>query len=205
MKTSFQTVIDNAFIIKRECTKHSKEFKYNIVKRPIMVDDFFRIAPLTDIKDDYRVLQQIFSLNRFASDYCMKKYNSPMMEVTLNSAYITHLYLDGNDVPIPINREKLLEIHKFLADENLYKTDYGKDIIKDERFYKEELSDRVRIGLRIAELRKEKGLSQAKLAELTGIGSAHIARIELGRYSTGIDLLAKIAEVLEYKIDFIKK
>ena len=66
-------------------------------------------------------------------------------------------------------------------------------------------SEREGIGNRIAELRKEKGISQAKLSELTGIGSGHIARIELGKYSTGIDTLAKIAEVLEYKIDFIKK
>lgn len=66
-------------------------------------------------------------------------------------------------------------------------------------------SERVRIGKRIAELRKDKGISQAKLSELTGIGSGHIARIELGRYSAGIDTLAKIAEALEYKIDFIKK
>lgn len=66
-------------------------------------------------------------------------------------------------------------------------------------------NERERIGKRIAELRKEKGISQAKLSELTGIGSGHIARIELGKYSTGIDTLAKIAEVLGYEIDFIKK
>lgn len=67
------------------------------------------------------------------------------------------------------------------------------------------MNERERIGQRIAELRKEKGISQAKLSELTGIGSGHIARIELGKYSIGIDTLAKIAEILEYKIDFVKK
>lgn len=66
-------------------------------------------------------------------------------------------------------------------------------------------NERERIGKRIAEIRKEKGISQAKLSELTGIGSGHIARIELGKYSTGIDTLAKIAEVLGYEIDFVKK
>ena len=66
------------------------------------------------------------------------------------------------------------------------------------------MNDRERIGKRIAGLRKEKGISQAKLSELTGIGSGHIARIELGRYSVGIDTLAKIAEALGYKIDFVK-
>ena len=66
-------------------------------------------------------------------------------------------------------------------------------------------NERLRIGKRIAEIRNEKGISQAKLAELTGIDSGHIARIELGKYSTGIDILSKIAEVLNYKVDFIKR
>lgn len=67
----------------------------------------------------------------------------------------------------------------------------------------ENLNERERIGKRIAELRKQKGLSQAKLAELAGIDPGHIARIELGRYSTGIDILAKIGYALDCRIDFI--
>lgn len=65
------------------------------------------------------------------------------------------------------------------------------------------MNERERIGKRIAELRKRRGLSQAKLAELAGIDPGHIARIELGRYSTGIDILAKIGYALDYRIDFI--
>ena len=67
------------------------------------------------------------------------------------------------------------------------------------------MPDRERIGKRIAEIRKSKGLSQAKLAELTDIAPGNIARIETGRYSTGIDLLSKIADALGYKLDFIEK
>ena len=67
------------------------------------------------------------------------------------------------------------------------------------------MNDRERIGKRIAEIRKSKGLSQAKLAELTDIAPGNIARIETGRYSTGIDLLSKIADALGYKLDFIEK
>ena len=67
------------------------------------------------------------------------------------------------------------------------------------------MNDRERIGKRIAESRKSKGLSQAKLAELTDIAPGNIARIETGRYSTGIDLLSKIADALGYKLDFIEK
>lgn len=67
------------------------------------------------------------------------------------------------------------------------------------------MNERERIGKRIAEIRKSKGLSQAKLAELTCIAPGNIARIETGKYSTGIDLLSKIADALGYKLDFIEK
>lgn len=67
------------------------------------------------------------------------------------------------------------------------------------------MNDRERIGKRIAEIRKSKGVSQAKLSELTGIAPGNIVRIETGRYSTGIDLLSKIADALGYKLDFLEK
>ncbi len=67
------------------------------------------------------------------------------------------------------------------------------------------MNDRERIGKRIAELRKEKGLSQIGLSELTGIASGNIARIEKGKYSTGIDLLGKIGDALGYELDFVIK
>ena len=63
--------------------------------------------------------------------------------------------------------------------------------------------ERLRIGQRIAELRKERGLTQTQLAERCGLQQAHIARIEAGRYSVGLDTLAQIADVMGMKIDFI--
>lgn len=68
-----------------------------------------------------------------------------------------------------------------------------------------DMDDRQRIGKRIAELRAKKGLSQAQLGELSGVGPSHIGRIELGKYSVGIDTLAKIGEVLEMELDFNPK
>lgn len=63
--------------------------------------------------------------------------------------------------------------------------------------------ERLRIGRRIAEIRKERGLTQTQLAERCGLQQAHIARIEAGRYSVGLDTLAQIADVMGMKIDFI--
>ncbi len=67
------------------------------------------------------------------------------------------------------------------------------------------MTDRERIGKRIAELRKEHSYSQAKLAELTGLDGGHIARIELGRYNVGIDTLSKVADAFELMLDFTEK
>ena len=64
-------------------------------------------------------------------------------------------------------------------------------------------SERLRIGQRIAELRKEQNLTQTQLAERCGLQQAHIARIEAGRYSVGLDTLAQIADAMGMKIDFI--
>lgn len=60
------------------------------------------------------------------------------------------------------------------------------------------------IGKRIAELRKERKLSQVDLALKTGLDKGHIARIELGRYSVGLDTLQKIADALNVKIELIE-
>ena len=65
-------------------------------------------------------------------------------------------------------------------------------------------SERQRVGRRIAELRKEQNMTQAQLADRCGIAQAHIARIETGRYSVGLDTLAQIATALGRSIDFVE-
>jgi DNA-binding XRE family transcriptional regulator len=68
----------------------------------------------------------------------------------------------------------------------------------------DEIEERKRIGRRIAELRKEQNMTQAQLANRCGIAQAHIARIETGRYSVGLDTLAQIATALGRSIDFVE-
>lgn len=60
---------------------------------------------------------------------------------------------------------------------------------------------RKRIGQKIASLRKKKGMSQRDLAAATGFNPSNIARIELGRYSVGLDVLQKIAEALDAYVE----
>ena len=61
----------------------------------------------------------------------------------------------------------------------------------------------IRIGNRIKEIREERGIEARDLARLVGIDAANLSRIENGRYSVGLDILAKIATALGKKVDFV--
>ena len=62
-------------------------------------------------------------------------------------------------------------------------------------------NERVRIGTKIRELRKEKNIEAKTLAQMANIDAANLSRIEQGRYSVGIDILSKIALALGAKIE----
>ncbi|MCF0232556.1 MAG: helix-turn-helix transcriptional regulator [Enterococcus sp.] len=64
--------------------------------------------------------------------------------------------------------------------------------------------DRVRIGMRIREIREERGIEARDLARLAGIDAANLSRIENGKYSVGVDILSKIAAALGKKVDLVK-
>ncbi len=59
----------------------------------------------------------------------------------------------------------------------------------------------VRLGRRLSELRDKHGLSQTQLADMAGIGRAHLSQIENGAVATRIDTLYAIAKVLELKME----
>ena len=62
---------------------------------------------------------------------------------------------------------------------------------------------RVRIGEKIAEIRKAKGMTQQELADHSDVLRPNLARIEKGRVSVGIDALDSIAEALGMTVDII--
>lgn len=64
-------------------------------------------------------------------------------------------------------------------------------------------SERVRIGRRIKDLREKKKMEARDLAILAGIDAANLSRIEQGKYSTGIDILSRIAIVLNAHLDLV--
>lgn len=79
------------------------------------------------------------------------------------------------------------------------------DWLREYHYDKLFINYRAYIGSRIKEEREKKGYTQKELAALSGILRANLARIESGKYSTGIDILGAIAEALDMKIDYIKK
>ena len=63
--------------------------------------------------------------------------------------------------------------------------------------------ERQRIGQHIAQLRKEQGMTQQDLADRVEMQRSHIARIEAGRYSVGLDTLTAIAQALGKRLEFV--
>lgn len=56
------------------------------------------------------------------------------------------------------------------------------------------------IGRNIKKIRKQRGLSQEELGDMSGLSASQISYIENGKKSTSVERLAKIAEVLQCKV-----
>jgi DNA-binding XRE family transcriptional regulator len=55
----------------------------------------------------------------------------------------------------------------------------------------------LRLGAKIAKLRRAKGLTQGRVEELIGLQPGHLSRIEHGFILPGLEVLAAIAKVFE--------
>lgn len=64
---------------------------------------------------------------------------------------------------------------------------------------------RKRMGAQIAALRAELGMTQQELGDRAGIKQPHIARIEKGAYSVGLDTLDTIATAMNAEVRIVPK
>ncbi len=64
-------------------------------------------------------------------------------------------------------------------------------------------NERYRLAHALMVRRREAGLTQAKLAKLTGVGQADISRIESGHANPTVSTLAAVAHALGYGIDLV--
>ena len=67
------------------------------------------------------------------------------------------------------------------------------------------MTNREYIGKRIAEIRQAKGLSIRQLAEACGVNFANIYKIENGKYNVSVDILGKICEALNCRIEIVEE
>jgi len=65
---------------------------------------------------------------------------------------------------------------------------------KDSAFFKQ-------LGARLAQARKDRGLTQVQLAERLGVAQQTLAHYEVGRARVAADLLPVLAETLELSLD----
>ena len=77
------------------------------------------------------------------------------------------------------------------------------ELSKQTNEYLSSLTARKLIGERIKDLREKVGITQLQLAEKAGITRTNLSRIELGKYSAGMDVLTKIARGLGGKLDIV--
>ena len=73
-------------------------------------------------------------------------------------------------------------------------------------FYKDMIrSERKRIGVRIASLREEKGLTPEQLAEQAGLFVGEVIRLENGRNNMKLTDLISVANALGVSIELLNK
>ena len=64
----------------------------------------------------------------------------------------------------------------------------------------EKISNRLRVGQRIAEIRQQKGYSLRQLSEICGVTFQNLNKIENGKYNVSVDILYKVCKALEVEI-----
>lgn len=114
---------------------------------------------------------------------------------------IQHIYEDVWDEA----EEDDPEVQKALwsVERDLFMLNLDDELAEQEERMSDEQKERIYMGKRIAILRAERGMTQQELADQTGIKREHVSRIEAGKYSVGLDILAKIAKAFDTNIDFM--
>ena len=69
-----------------------------------------------------------------------------------------------------------------------------------------EIADKItrRLCSKVRELRKSKGLTLEELGEQAGMFNQAISRLESGKHSPKVDLLARVLEPMGYTIDIVR-
>ena len=61
----------------------------------------------------------------------------------------------------------------------------------------------MKLGKKIRQFRKKSGMTQKDLADMLGIASAHLGRLELGHYKPSIEIVKKLADIFQVTTDYL--
>lgn len=65
--------------------------------------------------------------------------------------------------------------------------------------------DYVKLGIQVKNARTKQGITQAKLAEMTGYSVQHISHVETGNTKLSVELLVELANALNVSLDQLLK
>ncbi len=179
--------------------------------RPIL-DSMYQEFPKTGLKEN-----KIVSAGNFAS-YVIGYWISMFDRHNDTSYGFVDGYIAQENKNKPIYLIKTLTKPAFLKQmqtlPDIDKQLYAEFVLLDEQEINQSLFfaglfnnykelERKRIGQRIKDLREQAGMTQDQLGEKTGLLKFNISRIEQGKYSTGQDILSKIATALGKKLDIV--
>jgi hypothetical protein len=131
-KNNLSKILENAFIINRESTKHRKQFKNNTFERPISFSDFFHLLSKCsniqlDMYECYRWSHNVFITNyvfKQKSTIKLKIYSSKMVMIESTNGYPDSIYLDN---------DKFFKMYPWFTDE-MFSSDFGSRT-HDDKYY----------------------------------------------------------------------
>ena len=65
------------------------------------------------------------------------------------------------------------------------------------------MDTRTRIGQRLQEARKAKGMTQQDVADKSGVTRTTVSKIEAGRFNAGVDIVDKLARAMGASLDIV--
>lgn len=77
-------------------------------------------------------------------------------------------------------------------------------VVKEYTLPVAELNNRTKIGIQLQSARNSAGLTIRQLADLSGVSSQNITKIEHGKYNVSIDILSKVTDALGATIEIVK-
>ena len=130
--STIETVLNNAFVIRRKGTKHCKTFIHNTFERPITHLDFFQLLANSDINlSSFELTKYMCHIK--ATDYVTNWRSDIKLVVSSSSAQI--VVKNAEWLNVYLDRSKLVDMFNWFQDQSLFYTDFGA-LAHSDNYYK---------------------------------------------------------------------